>query len=328
MSNSFSDESSLCISRKRIGKGFIYLDEDEKKIDDVLTLERIQSLAVPPAWRDVLICATGKGKILAQGTDAKGRRQYIYHPKWIELTQKEKFAKLAEFGELLPRIRKECYSIVNQKDYSRSYILALMVLILDETGIRIGNRRYKQENDTYGLTSLRRKHLKVDEKVLIFEYKGKSNKERHVEIDDSKLIKHIKQSSEQQGYQLFRYKDVDGHWHSISSEDVNDFIHNIAPGFSSKYFRTWVANRLAIELWKEAKESSTNSKKATSNILMEMVAQELGNTASICREYYIHPQVLKLSQEDALPELEVSSGESAISVHETAEEELRMIIRK
>ncbi len=313
------EESDLCILRKKWGRGFRYLDEDGRKIEDKKALSRIQNLAIPPIWDEVMICGSGNGKIQATGIDPKGRKQYIYHQDWIKQSQAEKFAELKRFGKLLPAMRSKCHAIIEDKNYSWEYIMALLVLILDETGIRIGNKHYLNQNKTHGLTSLRRKHLSIDKEHLIFNYKGKSNKNREVDIDDEELIQHIKQAAEQPGYHIFRYKDHSGTWHPVDSSDVNEFISENMSGFTSKYFRTWVANRLAIELWPVAIQKKEESKKELKNILIEMVAKELGNTPAICSEYYLHPNVLNLIKNKRLPIIETKNNSDTQEIHNQTE---------
>jgi DNA topoisomerase-1 len=265
-------------------------------------------------------------KVQASGIDGRGRRQYIYHPEWVKFSQKEKFDKLCGFGKKLPGLRDECKSLLENRNLGHDQILALILLILDETGIRIGNRQYQKLNSTFGLTNLRRKHLHIEDNKLIFDFRGKSGKDRHVEIDDTEVIEHIRTSAEQPGYSIFRYKNEKGDWRSVDSSDVNEFIGEKISGYSSKFFRTWVANRLAIELWPDARQLSANSRKETVNILVERVASELGNTPAICREYYLHPKVLKLATEENLPVIRIRDQDTAHEIHAMAEKKLLDIL--
>lgn len=257
-------------------------------------------------WTDVQICEWSDGHIQAIGRDAKGRKQYIYHNEWEKKKQEEKFNRLKSFGAKLPDLRKKVDKDLQQNSWNKSRIIALVISILDETGIRIGNTQYAERNGTYGLTTLRRKHIEIENGALKFHYRGKSNKEREVEINDPELIRLIQQCSELPGYELFRYKINSSTYESIDSEDVNDYIRKVmGEEFSSKDFRTWVASRLAIELYPEALHffKQTNRKKFT-NILIRRVADELGNTPSVCRAYYIHPKVMRKISKRELSRIE------------------------
>lgn len=233
----YIDDTALCLSRVKYRNGHRYLDEAGKKITDKKLLRRLRKLVIPPMWSQVMICKWADGHIQATGRDLKGRKQYIYHSEWERQRQAAKFAKMKDFGKVLPKMRKKCLSDITLKKWHREKVLALMVLILDETGIRIGNQQYAKKNNTYGLSTLRRKHMDIDGDVLTFEYKGKSNKQRTVKIDDEELIKFIKKSAELPGYEIFRYKDANGNWQSVDSDEVNSYIHaTIGDEFSSKDF--------------------------------------------------------------------------------------------
>ncbi|WP_235297903.1 DNA topoisomerase IB [Portibacter marinus] len=300
-----SDDDSLAITKKKKGGKIIYLDEQGKKITNKKLLARINSLVIPPMWTDVQICKWEDGHIQATGRDLKGRKQYIYHSLFAKKQQEKKFRKMKRFGKKLPEIRKMILKDIDKKDWKRPKILALLISLLDETGIRIGNQQYAQKNDTYGLTTLRRKHLEVNGKSLKFEYKGKSNKMREVEIDDPDLIKLVKKSAQLPGYELFRYKDHEGRFRNIDSDDVNNYIHiYMGKRFSSKDFRTWVASRMAVELYPAALERKKEApRKKFGNILIRMVADELGNTPSICRDYYVHPKIMRRIEKQNLPDI-------------------------
>jgi DNA topoisomerase-1 len=301
-----STSTLTCITRRRHARGFSYYSEDGQKVTDKRELERIKKLVIPPMWEEVEICLDPKGKVQATGRDLKGRKQYIYHPTWEQQRQAEKFQRLTSFAKKLPIFRKKCQKLVEQNGYAREKILALMVLILDDTGMRIGNNSYTSQNGTYGLSNLRQKHLDAKKKELVFQYQGKSKKQRKVLIDDPDLVKFIKRSAEQPGYEIFRYKDDDGQWNNVDSDELNEFIHNdMGEDFSSKFFRTWVACRLTVELYPEAKAISEKSKrKKLAPTLVKLVAKELGNTPAVCREYYIHPTLLDQVESASLPTLD------------------------
>lgn len=297
------DDEAMSIHKIKRGKGFQYFDDEGTKITDKKLLNRFRKLIIPPMWSDVFICKWEDGHIQAIGRDAKGRKQYIYHSEFEKRKQEEKFAKMKEFGLALKKFRGQVVKDIEQKQWNKNKVIALIIMFLDETGIRIGNKHYANENGTYGLTTLRRKHMTLEGKQLIFEYKGKSNKARHVEIDDLELAKLIKKSAELPGYEIFRYKDEEGTFHAVDSEEVNEYIHKyMGESFSSKDFRTWVASRLAVELYPFAVEAfKKRSKKKFSNTLIRMVADELGNTPNVCRSYYVHPNILQKIENQELP---------------------------
>jgi len=296
------DDSALGISRRKSGKGFAFYDEDGSKITDKPTLKRLRQLVIPPMWSDVLICRFDDGHIQAIGRDAKGRKQYIYHSVYERLKQEAKHRKMVDFSEVLPKIRKKAHTDLKGRTWKKKKLLALIILILDEYGIRIGNRQYLKKNGTHGLTTLRRKHLTLEEEEVVFTFKGKSNKDREVHIDDEELIPFIMEAAELPGYEIFRYKDSSGKFQDIDSDDVNTYIHRfMGSDFSSKDFRTWAANRLAIECYSEAiKDLKKGSRKKFSNIVIKMVAAELGNTPTVCRDYYVHPAIFNKIDEKSI----------------------------
>lgn len=297
------DDTALCIQRKKVGRGYRFIDETGLRISDPIILKRLKSLVIPPMWDDVMICKFDDGHIQAIGRDAKGRKQYIYHSHWEKMKQEEKFKRIELFVDRLPEMRRICQENIQLSKWTKDKVLALMVMILDDYGVRIGNQYYANENDTYGLTTLRRKHLVVNKSEIIFKYKGKSNQERHVLIDNPELIKNIKKCAELPGYEIFRYQDEDGYFHNVDSSDVNEFICSImGDEFSSKDFRTWTATRLAIEFYPHAVAHKNEfPRKKFSNILIKMVADELGNTPTVCRDYYVHPTVFRNADEQKIP---------------------------
>lgn len=290
------DDSALAITRRKYGRGYAYYSEDGEKITDKSILKRLKGLVIPPMWSDVLICKFEDGHIQAIGRDLKGRKQYIYHSKYEKLRQEEKFKKLLKFVSHLPKIRKRAYKDLEIKGWPKEKLVAMIVLLLDEYGIRIGNKQYRNRNESYGLTTLRRKHMTISDSELIFSFKGKSNKMQEVHIDDDELVPFIKRAADLPGYEIFRYRDGNGDFQDVDSEDVNDYITSfMGSDFSSKYFRTWAANRLAMDFYPEAlADQQDGSRKKFSNILIKMVATELGNNPSVCRDYYVHPAIFNV----------------------------------
>jgi DNA topoisomerase I len=289
---------------RRMAKGgsFIYLDEKRVPINDKEEIERIKNLRIPPAWQEVWICSDSSGHLQATGLDLKGRRQYLYHPEWAEFRNATKFHKILEFGRALPSIRERIAKDLRKKFWPKEKVMALIVKILDEAYLRIGNEVYKEQNETFGLTTLRRRHLKVEKGKVAFEYKAKSGKYRKVCVTNNQLSNLIKRCSELPGYEIFRYIGDDGKSYAVDSIDVNNYLKEISgKDFSSKNFRTWAASILAIENLEEAKkEVENNQRKTLLPTLIKIVSAKLGNTPSICREYYIHPAILKVIEEDKL----------------------------
>jgi len=298
------DDSAMCISRKKRGKGYCFYDEKGILIKDKKVLKRLRGLVIPPMWQDVMVCRFDDGHIQAIGRDAKDRKQYIYHSVYEKQQQEAKFKKLLDFSKLLPKIRKKAHADLDAKGWGKDKLVALIILILDEYGVRIGNKEYKKQNESYGLTTLRRKHLSVEDDELLLSFMGKSNQEQEVHIDDETLVPFIKKASELPGYEIFRYRDEQNNYRDIDSDDVNAYITEyMGADFSSKDFRTWSANRLAVECYPLALEELENgSRKKFSNIVIKMVAAELGNTPTVCRDYYVHPALFNRIDEKTLPE--------------------------
>lgn len=318
-----SDDTSLTISRVKSGRGYGFQDENGIKIKDKALLKRFRKLVIPPMWTEVKICKWEDGHIQAIGRDLKGRKQYIYHSVYEKQRQEAKFRKIIDFGTRLPNIRRTATEKIKIKKWVKPKILSLLIMIMDETGIRIGNQQYVKRNGTYGLTTLRRRHMDIDDDVLILEYKGKSNKSRHVEIEDKYLIKLIRKSAELPGYELFRYKDSEGNFNAVDSDDVNQYIReNMGDEFSSKDFRTWVATRIAVELYPEALKLKKDKPRAKfTNILLRLVADQLGNTPTVCRSYYVHPTIMQRIEDQSLP-LYTDYEDSELDYQHSASEKL------
>ncbi|QCK16561.1 DNA topoisomerase IB [Mangrovivirga cuniculi] len=299
-----TNEEDFDIVRVQHSSGFKYEFSDGRKIDNKTLIEEINALVIPPNWKDVLICSDDCKHIRAIGYDDKGRKQYIYHEKWMEQQNREKFKKMAEFGRFLPEIRKRAHKDASLKEWSKSKVVGVVILTLDETYVRIGNVSYQNENQTYGLTTLRRKHLEFKKGEILFSYKGKRNKYRKVRVDNNQLVNLIRKCSELPGYELFRYKSGKG-FRQVTSNDVNDYLREISGhDFTAKDFRTWGGSTLAIEKLPEAIQMTKENKRLKlSTTLIKLVAKELGNTVSICRDYYIHPNIIELIESDKEDEL-------------------------
>jgi DNA topoisomerase-1 len=281
------------IRRKRVGRSFSYRDKAGEKVTDPATLARIRKLAIPPAWKDVWICASPKGHLQATGIDARGRKQYRYHAQWRLIRDETKYNRMIAFGRALPTIRERVKRDLARDGLPREKILATIVRLLEITLIRIGNREYARENASFGLTTLRNRHIAVEGSTLRFEFRAKSGKMRKLELKDRKLAGIVKRCRDLPGYELFQYLDADGERHSVNSDDVNEYLKKTAGAeFTAKDFRTWVGTVLAALALQEF-EAFDSEAAAKRNITraIEQVASKLGNTVSICRKCYVHPEV-------------------------------------
>ena len=291
----YSSDSEKGLRRLAGAKGFEYADARQARIADAETLERIKSLAIPPAWTDVWICADERGHLQATGRDARGRKQYRYHPRWRELRDADKFDHLAQFAGALPRIRRHARADLALAGLPRRKVLALIVQLLERTCIRIGNERYAEENDSFGLTTMRNRHVKVSGARVQFQFRGKSGKFHRVAVDDPELARVIRRCRDLPGQELFQYLDEAGWVQSIGSSDVNDYLKEIAGcDVSTKDFRTW-AGSVYVTSWLSGQAQSDEARGVGATHIAAAVraaSQQLGNTPAICRKSYVHPRVL------------------------------------
>ncbi|HJR17536.1 MAG TPA: DNA topoisomerase IB [Gemmatimonadales bacterium] len=281
------------IRRKRSGSGFTYLGPDGRAIKDAAELARIRSLAIPPAYTDVWICPSPNGHIQATGRDARGRKQYRYHPKWREKRDETKFGRILAFSQSLPRMRRQLEQDMSKPGLPREKVLATVVRLLDCTGIRVGNDEYARANRSFGLTTLQDRHVEVSGSSIQFEFKGKSGKTHRVSLSDRRLAKIVQRCQDIPGEDLFQYIDDDGVRQTITSGDVNDYLRTISgEDFTAKDFRTWSGTKLAVAALAEIGEC-TSAAQAKKNILraIDSVADQLNNTRAVCRKYYVHPCV-------------------------------------
>ena len=283
------------ITRKRVGKGFIYTDTEGKRISDPEELKRFGSLVIPPAWTNVWICPSKTGHLQAVGRDARSRKQYRYHPSYRAVRDATKFVRMAAFGEALPAIRERVQSDLALHGLPRNKVLATVVRLLETTCIRVGNDEYAKENDSYGLTTMREEHLDVSGQKLRFHFRGKSGLTHDIELNDPKLAKILLRCQELPGEELFHYKDADGEICRVHSDDVNEYLREISgQAFTAKDFRTWAGTgHAALEL--ETIGPAATETEAKRNLLtaIKAVAKKLGNKPSTCRKYYVHPVVLE-----------------------------------
>jgi DNA topoisomerase-1 len=288
------------IRRVPSGEGFRYIDADDKPVNDTETLARIKSLVIPPAWSSVWISPRADGHIQAVGWDAKGRKQYRYHPEYRAVRDLIKFDRMQAFGKALARIRQIANRDLARPGMPKRKVLAAVVKLLETTYIRIGNEEYAEENGSFGLTTLRNQHCQILGGVLKFKFRGKSGQHHEITLEDQRLARIIRKCKDIPGSSLFEYLDEDGQPQTLESGDVNIYLREISGGdFTAKDFRTWggtclAANYLLQELAQQ--ESDDSTAKAAKSALVDVVknvACKLGNKPATCRKYYIHPAILE-----------------------------------
>jgi len=281
--------------RKANGDHFEYLDTEGKRIRDEQRLLRIKRLAIPPAWTDVWICPSPNGHIQATGRDARGRKQYRYHDRWRELRDENKFGRLSDFAKALPNIRRRVAEDIKLAGLPRRKVLATIVRLLERTFMRIGNEEYARENKSFGLTTIKDRHVAVKGAQLRFRFRGKSGRQHEVDVTDRSIAKIVSKLQDLPGQDLFQYVNDEGDVRDIASHDVNDYLREItSENFTAKDFRTWAGTVLAAialnaqEKFKSDKEAKTNIKNGIC-----AVAELLGNTPAICRKCYVHPEIIE-----------------------------------
>ncbi len=283
------------IRRVKHHDSFRYVDAHDAPVTDEDVLKRIKSLVIPPAWIDVWITPHANGHLQATGRDARGRKQSRYHPHWREVRDANKYERMAHFAEALPKIRTRVEHDLKLPGLPREKVLATVISVMEATHIRVGNEEYAKENHSYGLTTMRHRHVEVHGNKVTFDFKGKSGVHHTIDLADKRLAKIIKRCEEVPGYELFQYLDHDGHRHAIDSHDVNEYLRQITgEHFTAKDFRTWAGTVLASQLLSQF-EPYSSEKQAKKNVLQAItaVAAQLGNTPSVCRKCYVHPAVLE-----------------------------------
>jgi DNA topoisomerase-1 len=288
-------DSMRGIARQASGEGFRYIDAHGEPVLDPDTLARIKSLVIPPAWTDVWICPLANGHLQATGRDAKKRKQYRYHPRWRSVRDESKYERMLNFGRALPQIRAAVDAALKLSGLPREKVLATIVRLLEVTMMRIGNEEYARTNKSFGLTTLRTRHVKVDGKAVEFHFRGKSGVFHNIKVEDRRLARIIARTRELPGQELFQYVDGDGERHTVDSADVNDYLRAITgEDYTAKDFRTWSGTVLAALALHEFEQFDSEAQ-ARKNIVraIESVAERLGNTPTICRKCYVHPAVLE-----------------------------------
>lgn len=290
----YTHDATAGFTREKKGKNFVYFDTEHKRIKDSTRIERIAKLVIPPAWKEVWICPSPTGHLQATGIDDRGRKQYIYHELWNKACQENKFDAMLEFYELLPDIRDQVRADMRLPALEKRRVIATIVWLLEHTFIRIGNTEYARENNSFGLTTLREKHVDVRGDQIKFEFPGKSGVEHEIEVSDPRVAKTIKKSLELPGYELFRYVDTDKNKHVVDSQEVNEYLQALTgKEITAKYFRTWGGTVLSARLlYNEGPFKSEIEEKTKIRIVVKKVAKHLGNTTKVCRSYYIHPVII------------------------------------
>ena len=286
------------IRRRRSGKGFAYFLSDGTPLRDKTALARIRALAIPPAWEQVWICPLAEGHLQATGRDARGRKQYRYHARWRRVRDETKYERMLPFGRALPRIRARLRKDLSLPGLPREKVLATIVRLLETSFIRVGNEEYARSNRSFGLTTLRNRHVEISGSTLRFRFQGKSGKSHTVDVDDRHIADLVRRCRELPGQDLFQYLDESGEPQPIDSGAVNDYLRAISgQDFTAKDFRTWAGTLLA------ARQLFASEERPAILETAKAVADELGNTAAICRKCYIHPAVLAAHQNAELFDL-------------------------
>lgn len=281
------------LARRRNGRGFAYFDARGRRIRSERVLQRIRGLAIPPAYDDVWICATPDGHLQATGRDARGRKQYRYHAAWRTQRDRSKFERTIAFGERLPSLRRRIRRDLRERGVTRQRVLAALLRLLDRTRIRVGNEEYARSNRSFGLSTLRTRHVSVRGDAIRFAFRGKSGRMHEVEVEDPRVARTLRRCRELPGQLLFQYVDR-GKPHKLTSSDINDYLRDaMGEEFTAKDFRTWSASVIvARELFDPAIGTPPSPREA-----IRIAADELGNTPAVCQRAYVHPAVLEAAAE-------------------------------
>jgi DNA topoisomerase-1 len=289
----YTSDSQQGFRRILRGKHFVFRDTRGRAIRDAQVIQRIRKLAIPPAYRDVWICPHANGHLQATGRDARGRKQYRYHPRWREQRDATKFDRMLEFGRALPRIRRRVARDLRSGGLPKEKVLATIVRLLECTLIRVGNEEYARTNGSFGLTTLRDRHVELKSGALVLEFRGKSGIEQRALVSDRRVARIVRDCRDIPGQELFQWLDESGERRPVGSSDVNDYLREASGGFfTAKDFRTWFATLEALTLLRKARPGSTKEAKQQVLATVKAVAEKLGNTPAICRKCYIHPAVL------------------------------------
>jgi DNA topoisomerase I len=299
----YVDDSRAGYTRQWIDGAFAFFNTQGKRIDDPAEIRRINALAIPPAYIDVWICPDPRGHLQATGRDARGRKQYRYHPQWRETRDATKYERMLAFGAVLPKLRARVTRDLALDGMPRDKVLATVVRLLDTTLIRVGSEEYARDNRSYGLTTLRKKHLKMTAGTLRFQFRGKSGIEHDVPVSDPRVARIVRRCMDLAGQDLFQYLDADGARHSVSSSDINDYLREITGAdFTAKDYRTWAGSVFALAaLRRQTWETVIEARKLVVGTIKE-VSQLLRNTPAVCRKCYVHPAVIEAFEAGELAE--------------------------
>ncbi|MEK7497754.1 MAG: DNA topoisomerase IB [Patescibacteria group bacterium] len=297
----YHKNSKLSIRRNKKGSGFLYINKNGKPVSGARS-SRISKLVIPPGWHDVLVSADPKNYIQAVGMDAKGRKQYIYHPLWVKKNQERKFDQMVDFGERLPTLREAVKANMRDRTLTRDRIVATIVWLLEHTFIRVGNKTYAKDNQSYGLTTMREKHVDIKGNKVTFSFEGKSGVFHELGVSHPKIAQTIRECMDIPGYELFTYFDEDKNKRVVDSSDVNEYLKtHTGMDFSAKDFRTWGGSVLAGDsLYKKGNATTETDLKKNITDVVAIVSTHLGNTKKVCRTYYIHPTIIKSYEENIL----------------------------
>ncbi len=291
-------------TRKRRGKTFTYFDTAGKEIKDETCILRLNRLAIPPAYKDVWICPSPNGHLQATGFDDRGRKQYRYHERWRAERDENKYEKMVVFGQALPKIRRRLTRDLKKRGLPREKVIATVVQLLEKTLIRIGNEEYAKENKSFGLTTMRSRHVDVKGETLRFRFRGKSGIEHDIDVEDRRVARIVRKLQDLPGQEVFQYLDEEGARHQVTSDDVNEYLHKITgEEFTAKDFRTWAGTVMAAMML-QRQETFENKSQAKKNVkaAIKAVATVLGNTPAVCRKCYVHPAVLETYLDGSLIE--------------------------
>ncbi len=308
----YVSDSEAGFRRRRVGRGFTYIDPTGKRVTDPVLRKRFEALVIPPAWQDVWLCANPDGHLLATGRDEVGRKQYIYHPRWTALRDQAKYERLRLFGEALPQLRARIQRDLRKRTLTCEKVTALVVNLLEETLIRVGNEAYARQNETYGLTTLQDDHVAVNGTAIVFEFRGKSGKEHEIALKDRRLARLVQACQELPGQHLFQYLDANENICGLTSTQVNEYLRNVTGcDFTAKDFRTWGGTVLAARLLHRIGLGDTEKANERNIVqVIKEVAEKLGNTPAVCRQHYVHPAILTAYRNGQLPTIYVNITKS------------------
>lgn len=314
----YVDDRQAGISRRKLRGHFAYFDVNGQRIRDADEIKRINALAIPPAYTDVWICPDPRGHLQAVGRDARGRKQYRYHPRWREVRDCNKYERLLDFGRALPGLRRQVEEHLALRDLGRDKVMATVVALLDSTLIRVGNSQYARDNKSFGLTTLRNRHVEVAGAAIRFHFRGKSGIEHRVSLTHPRLARAVRRCMGLPGQQLFQYLDEAGERRGVSSADVNQYLQSHAGSdFTAKDYRTWAGSALALQRLRELRPSNDSEARSQVVEVTRQVSRLLGNTPAICRKCYIHPAVIDAFLDGSLAELRAAKPRQGLREEES-----------